>query len=228
VTGRGVSAITAARAEVLTAEYAARRRARKAAWAREKRRADPEYRARNRERYRADPEYRAKIVARMREKRRADPDGARARNRAHHQRSRERYRADPEYRARELARLAAWKRERRRQLKRADPGRAARERAERNARLAARRADDPGYAEQQRQRDARAHRTRKRDNAIMVDTARRHGRMWTGPELEVASRDDLTAEQAAVMLGRTLFAVETARRRLRQEPRYQSLAGLPS
>lgn len=56
-------------------------------------------------------------------------------------------------------------------------------------------------------------------------TAHRKGLDWTGPELEIADRDDLTALQVARMLGRTKGAVEAARRRLRTEPREDWLAG---
>ena len=60
-----------------------------------------------------------------------------------------------------------------------------------------------------------------------LETARRNGFQWTGPELELIARSDLTAEQASAMLGRTYFAVVRMRRRLRVEPKLVNLAGLP-
>jgi hypothetical protein len=62
-------------------------------------------------------------------------------------------------------------------------------------------------------------------NARLLDQARRHNSQWSGPELELASRTDLSASQVAEMVGRTLWAVQTARRRLRDEPSQQWLAG---
>ena len=50
--------------------------------------------------------------------------------------------------------------------------------------------------------------------------------MWTGPELEVASRDDLTAEQIALMLGRTYAAVGTPACVSAAIPARRFLAGL--
>lgn len=41
-------------------------------------------------------------------------------------------------------------------------------------------------------------------------------------------RSDLTAAQAAQMLGRTIRAVENARHLCRTEPKYANLAGLAS
>lgn len=56
--------------------------------------------------------------------------------------------------------------------------------------------------------------------------ATRHYREWTGPELEVAARTDLSARQVALMLGRTLSAVKNIRRRLRDDPKTINLAGV--
>lgn len=59
-------------------------------------------------------------------------------------------------------------------------------------------------------------------------SARRHGYQWTGPELEIAARDDLSVKEAALMLGRSFYAVETARKKLRAgDPKTTWLAGLP-
>lgn len=64
------------------------------------------------------------------------------------------------------------------------------------------------------------------DQAETLPQARRYGYMWTGPELELASRDDLTSKQVALMTGRTLSAVVNVRHRLSTDPRKISLAGL--
>lgn len=57
--------------------------------------------------------------------------------------------------------------------------------------------------------------------------SRRSGYQWTGPELELASRDDLTHGQVAEKLGRSLAAVKTMRWRLRSEPLLSHIAGTP-
>ena len=62
--------------------------------------------------------------------------------------------------------------------------------------------------------------------ARTTDNARRRGYVWTGPELEIAARDDLTVAEIARMLGRTYYAVVTARHRIRRDPRADWLAGL--
>lgn len=67
---------------------------------------------------------------------------------------------------------------------------------------------------------------RKR-NARSRDTASHHCQEWTGPELEVAAREDLTESEVAHMLGRTVAAVQSARRDLRVDPRKARLAGRP-
>lgn len=51
-------------------------------------------------------------------------------------------------------------------------------------------------------------------------------KQWTGPELEIAARDDLTVTEAALMLGRTWKAVRVMRSKLRTDPRKIQLAGL--
>jgi hypothetical protein len=61
-------------------------------------------------------------------------------------------------------------------------------------------------------------------NAKSRDTAERHGKQWTGPELELAARPDLTARQVAEMTGRTHHAVKTVRKRLQVDPRIIRLA----
>jgi ribosomal protein L24E len=63
-------------------------------------------------------------------------------------------------------------------------------------------------------------------NDASIDAAHRRGREWTGPELEIASREDLTSPQVAGMIGRTVYGVETVRSRLKREPKLIQLAGL--
>jgi hypothetical protein len=58
------------------------------------------------------------------------------------------------------------------------------------------------------------------------ETASRRGYEWTGPELEIAARPDLTAQQVALMLGRTLRGVRRMRDRLRNDPKIRHLAGV--
>lgn len=58
------------------------------------------------------------------------------------------------------------------------------------------------------------------------ESAMRNGQEWTGPELEILSRTDLTTRQMALMLGRTYAAVSHAKHRLRYDPRFDHLAGV--
>lgn len=59
-----------------------------------------------------------------------------------------------------------------------------------------------------------------------VPAASRNGYEWTGPELEIVARGDLTVREAALLLGRTYAAVASVRERLRTDPRKARLAGL--
>jgi hypothetical protein len=75
-------------------------------------------------------------------------------------------------------------------------------------------------------RDAAYTRNKKRlqaQNDKSRETAARHNQWWTGTELEIASREDLTAAQVAAMLGRTLRSVSEARARMRDDPRLRML-----
>lgn len=63
-------------------------------------------------------------------------------------------------------------------------------------------------------------------NTALRAAARRHGNQWTGPELELASREDLSSRQVGEMIGRTLWAVATMRRRLTKEPKQILVAGV--
>lgn len=57
-------------------------------------------------------------------------------------------------------------------------------------------------------------------------SAHHHRDIWTGPELEILSREHLSLQDAARMLGRTLAACREMRRKLRVDPRKQALAGV--
>lgn len=65
-----------------------------------------------------------------------------------------------------------------------------------------------------------------RRQAETRDKATRHGAQWTGPELEIAARKDLTATQAALLLGRTAAAVRQQRRFMKSDPRKSRMAGV--
>lgn len=69
---------------------------------------------------------------------------------------------------------------------------------------------------------------RKRDlQKESLEHAPRRGLPWTGPELEIADRRDLTAAEIAAMTGRTLHAVHFVRAKLRAGiPREVLLAGV--
>ncbi len=58
------------------------------------------------------------------------------------------------------------------------------------------------------------------------ESATRNGYEWTGPELETIARGDLTARQSALLLGRTLAAVQRQRHLMKENPRKARLAGL--
>jgi predicted transcriptional regulator len=58
------------------------------------------------------------------------------------------------------------------------------------------------------------------------EKATRHGQQWTGPELEIAGREDLTVRQAAARLGRSYASVANMRHKLKVDPKTIDLAGL--
>lgn len=66
----------------------------------------------------------------------------------------------------------------------------------------------------------------KQRNDESRDRAERHYQPWTGPDLEMALREDLTVAEVAAALGRTQRAVQNIRFKHRHEPRLQNLAGL--
>lgn len=61
--------------------------------------------------------------------------------------------------------------------------------------------------------------------AASTPGASRHGYQWTGPELEIALRADLSLRDAAAMLGRTYYAVQAARHKARTDPKWIQVAG---
>lgn len=74
-----------------------------------------------------------------------------------------------------------------------------------------------------RRREDQARRDRRYKETL--EQAHRHRYQWTGPELELADRKDLSAMQVAQMTGRTIKAVKAMRSKLRVEPRLQNLRG---
>lgn len=77
-----------------------------------------------------------------------------------------------------------------------------------------------------------AERVRRRASAAAnqaqtLQRATRRGQQWTGPELELVARTDLTMKQAALALGRTYAAVRAMRLKVKADPKTIHLAGLP-
>jgi hypothetical protein len=56
--------------------------------------------------------------------------------------------------------------------------------------------------------------------------AENKGKVWTGVELEIVARADLTVREASALLGRTYFATALARHKVRHDPKTIGLAGL--
>jgi hypothetical protein len=83
------------------------------------------------------------------------------------------------------------------------------------------RAENPEKAAAAR---AKGHAAQQRKNAALRDVASRHGQEWTGTDLEMASRADMTAEQVARVIGRTIRSVTSMREELRSsDPRNRML-----
>lgn len=59
---------------------------------------------------------------------------------------------------------------------------------------------------------------RAQTNARLREAAARHGQVWTGRELETLANTDLTESQVGAALGRSLYAIRSARERLRRDP----------
>jgi hypothetical protein len=68
----------------------------------------------------------------------------------------------------------------------------------------------------------------KRQNEELRECAARHGQQWTGTDLEMAARKDLTVAEIAAVLGRSLRSVSTMRQCLADgNPRDRMLAHGP-
>jgi len=109
-----------------------------------------------------------------------------------------------------------WKRERDRRYRARNPEKASEQ---------SRRWRDANPEEHQ----AATRRGQKKLNDKLRETADRHHLEWTGVELEIASRPDLTARQVAEILHRTLSAVRNMRQRLASDldPRDRMLSNGP-
>lgn len=59
-----------------------------------------------------------------------------------------------------------------------------------------------------------------------ADRAKRQRQQWTGPELEIASRTDLSITEIALLLGRTYSAVVNVRVKLKRDPKSIRVAGI--
>lgn len=70
--------------------------------------------------------------------------------------------------------------------------------------------------------DAMVAEARQRVNAATRAVARKHGEEWTSADLATAIREDLTATEAAVLLGRTMLAVKNIRKKCRADPKMQA------
>ena len=66
-------------------------------------------------------------------------------------------------------------------------------------------------------------RRRNRVNAETLNAAHKHRQQWTGAELDIALRDDLTAREKARRLGRTYMAIKAARYRATTDPKWQAV-----
>ena len=71
-------------------------------------------------------------------------------------------------------------------------------------------------------------RNEQRRQAQTVEHATNNGNQWTGPEMELVLRGDLSVQQLALALGRTRNAVRYIQRQLieKADPRYVSVAGV--
>lgn len=71
-------------------------------------------------------------------------------------------------------------------------------------------------------------RNNRQRQAVTQDRAGNLGKQWTGPEMELVLRRDLSVLEVALALGRTIYGVRYIRRQLieRQDPRYTKVAGV--
>jgi hypothetical protein len=91
------------------------------------------------------------------------------------------------------------------------------------------RADNPGkqyHVTHPEEAAEAAHRKVEEWQRQTLEGATRYGLQWTGPELEVAARTDLTAREAALLIGRTYASVKNMRRKLAGDPKTINLAGI--
>lgn len=92
------------------------------------------------------------------------------------------------------------------------------------------RSDNPGkrYHVTHPEEEAAAARRKVADwQRQTLEGATRYGYQWTGPELEVAARPDLTAREAALLIGRTYASVKNVRKKLKTDPKTINVAGIP-
>lgn len=82
---------------------------------------------------------------------------------------------------------------------------------------------DPSTNRQAKESGARYIRSRQSQS---LEHAHNRYKEWTGPELEVLLRPDLTATEVALTLNRTLSAVYTMRQACKRDPRKKALAGV--
>lgn len=62
-------------------------------------------------------------------------------------------------------------------------------------------------------------------NRKSLQGANNYGKEWTGPELELVVREDLTLNQIAEMLGRSFSSVCAARHKSKHDPKFIELLG---
>lgn len=79
------------------------------------------------------------------------------------------------------------------------------------------------YGRECRRCEERRGQRAKRINDSMPQPRKNY--QWTGPELEVIERDDLTARQAGAMIGRSVYAVRTMQFRVKREVKLQRVLG---
>lgn len=86
---------------------------------------------------------------------------------------------------------------------------------------------DAALTDEQRARNrAGQSRSKARAQQDTLPTAHHHGYQWTGPELEVALRNDLTTREKAKILGRSYAATNTARQKALHDPKWVRVAGV--
>lgn len=72
--------------------------------------------------------------------------------------------------------------------------------------------------------DEQRDRLAKAKQAQSIEAAAHHFQQWTGWELELITRTDITVREMARLTGRTFYAVRTMRKRLRREKALQAVA----